>query len=128
VVAVSLVLALPPLDTEDEVVIDMRTDLNPPPTAKALPTENDVVPAASESDSNRGTSSFEGYDYSLSYRIYSFVDREHFSRSTSPSRASTQTLLMPILDLERRLVTDRTLDIFTMTSKVDGSLYGINDS
>lgn len=53
----------PPLDTEDEVVIDMRTKaLNPPSTAKTVPTENDVVTTGSESNPNRGTSPSEGYD------------------------------------------------------------------
>jgi hypothetical protein len=56
---------------------------------------------------------------------YSFVNREHIS---SHNRASTQTISMPITDLEQRLVTDRTLDIFTMTPKVDGFLYDISDS
>lgn len=61
-------------------------------------------------------------------RNHLFVNREHFSRGTSLSRVSTQTLSMPISDLERRLVTDRTLDIFTMTSKVDSSMYDISGS
>lgn len=46
--------------------------------------------------------------------------RERLSRetaSTSISRASTATLSRPISDLERRLSTDRTLDIFTMKPK-----------
>jgi hypothetical protein len=48
--------------------------------------------------------------------------RERSSRetqNTSFSRGSTQTLSMPITDLERRLSVERTLDIFTMTPKVD---------
>lgn len=47
--------------------------------------------------------------------------RERSSRG-SQSRISTQTLSMPITDLERRLSVERTLDIFTMTPKV-GSHY-----
>lgn len=41
--------------------------------------------------------------------------------STSISRSSSATLSMPISDLERRLVTHRTLDIFTMKPKVPTS-------
>ncbi|KAF8807492.1 hypothetical protein BYT27DRAFT_7138428 [Phlegmacium glaucopus] len=88
----------PPLDTEDEVVIDMRTET-------PLRAENDVVTAGSESTSKHNSSSLEGESL------------PHGSEATSQNRASTQTLSMPISDLERRLVTDRTLDIFTMTSK-----------
>lgn len=111
-----------PLDAEDEVVIDMRTEtLKPPSPAKTLQTENDAVTAGSESSSNHGSS--EGYDdFLLNARSHLFANRERFSRgseATSLSRASTQTLSMPISDLERRLATDRTLDIFTMTPKVD---------
>jgi hypothetical protein len=52
-----------PLDAEDEVVIDMRTEaLDSPPATKPLPTENDVGTTGSESNSNRGTSLSEGYD------------------------------------------------------------------
>ena len=64
----NLAMSAPPaLDTEDEVVIDMRTEaLSPPSTVKALQTEIDVVTAASESNSNR-TSSWEGYGYFFLY-------------------------------------------------------------
>lgn len=119
-------LGPPALDKEDEVVVDMmRTEASSSSsTAKAL--EIDLVTPASESNSNRDTSSWEGCGYFLFYTSnYSFVNREHIS---SYSRASTHTISMPITDLERRLVTDRTLDIFTMTPKVEGSLYDINDS
>ena len=62
------VLAPTPLDIEDEVVIGTRTEpLNPPSTAKPLPAENDVATASSESNSNRGTTSSEGYDYFALY-------------------------------------------------------------
>lgn len=64
-------------------------------------------------------------------RNYLFVHRERFSRGSEVvpvSRASTQTLCMPISDLERRLATDRTLDIFTMTLKVNQFLYDISNS
>lgn len=56
------------------------------------------------------------------------VNRLHRERSsreseaTSLSRTSTQTLAMPISDLERRLDTHRTLDIFTMTPKVHSAV------
>lgn len=125
----NLAISVPPaLDREDEVVVDMmRTEASSSSsTAKALRTEVDVVTPASESNSNRDTSSWEGYGYFPFYTgNYSFVNREHIS---SYNRASTHTISMPITDLERRLVTDRTLDIFTMTPKVEGSLYDINDS
>ncbi|KAF9229387.1 hypothetical protein BS17DRAFT_689291 [Gyrodon lividus] len=45
---------------------------------------------------------------------------ERFSReteSTSISRDSSQTMLSPVVDLEKRLATDKTLDIFTMKPK-----------
>jgi hypothetical protein len=48
-------------------------------------------------------------------------DSERLSRetaSTSLSRGSSATMSMPIIDLERRLAPQRTLDIFTMKPKV----------
>jgi len=55
--------AVPSLDTEDEVVIDMRTEsLNTPSTARPLRAENDVVTTGSEGSSKRNSSSLEGYD------------------------------------------------------------------
>jgi hypothetical protein len=55
--------------------------------------------------------------------FFAFImgNSERLSRetaSTSISRGSNATLSMPISDLERRLVTHRTLDIFTMKPKV----------
>jgi len=38
--------------------------------------------------------------------------------ATRASRGSTSTLCMPVSELEQRLNTDRTLDIFTMRPKV----------
>lgn len=38
--------------------------------------------------------------------------------STSVGRVSPSSLSMPVTDLERRLATDQTLDIFTMKPKV----------
>ncbi|KAJ7492541.1 hypothetical protein FB451DRAFT_1022669 [Mycena latifolia] len=62
--------------------------------------------AGSETSSARGSSLSSG---------------ERLSRetaSTSISRVSSATMTMPISDLERRLSTQRTLDIFTMKPKV----------
>ncbi|KAF8912751.1 hypothetical protein CPB84DRAFT_1841193 [Gymnopilus junonius] len=96
----------PPVETEDEVVIDMRTQTlsppKPPPTA--------LHPSESETKSGSETSSNPG-------SISGGERSSHASESTSLSRASTQTLSMPISDLERRLSTERTLDIFTMAPK-----------
>ena len=76
----------PALDTEDEVVIDMRTEaLSPPSTANALRTEIDVVPSGSESNSNRGTSSWEGYGYFLFIHVSTHLSTENiFLLSTGP--------------------------------------------
>ncbi|KAJ7169962.1 hypothetical protein C8R46DRAFT_994531 [Mycena filopes] len=63
-------------------------------------------PGGSETSSPRGSSLSSG---------------ERLSRetaSTSISRVSSATMTMPISDLERRLSTQRTLDIFTMRPKV----------
>ncbi|KAF8168011.1 hypothetical protein B0H34DRAFT_779517 [Crassisporium funariophilum] len=94
-------------EIEDEVVIDMRSQtLSPPaPATKKLRSIETEGVTGSETSSNHGSSVSGGARSS----------RE--SESTSMSRTSTQTLSMPISDLERRLVTNRTLDIFTMTPK-----------
>ncbi|KAJ7110131.1 hypothetical protein C8R44DRAFT_634827 [Mycena epipterygia] len=66
----------------------------------------DVPGVGSETSSARGSSLSSG---------------ERLSRettSTSTSRVSSTTMTMPISDLERRLSTQRTLDIFTMKPKV----------
>ncbi|CAK5280553.1 unnamed protein product [Mycena citricolor] len=63
-------------------------------------------PGGSETSSARGSSLSSG---------------ERLSRetaNTSISRVSSSTMSMPISDLERRLTTERTLDIFTMRPKV----------
>ncbi|KAH9486848.1 hypothetical protein JR316_0000913 [Psilocybe cubensis] len=98
--------AIPALETEDEIVIDMRNHtLSPSAPAKPpLRLADNDTNTGSETSSNRGSAS--GGERS---------SRE--SQATSTSRASTQTLSLPITDLERRLSTERTLDIFTMTSK-----------
>ncbi|KAJ7619111.1 hypothetical protein DFH06DRAFT_1273849 [Mycena polygramma] len=64
------------------------------------------TPGGSETSSARGSSLSSG---------------ERLSRetaSTSISRVSSATMTMPISDLERRLSTQRTVDIFTMRPKV----------
>jgi hypothetical protein len=43
------------------------------------------------------------------------------SALTSLSRESSQNLSSPVLDIERRLATENTLDIFTMQPKVCGA-------
>ncbi|KAF9473120.1 hypothetical protein BDN70DRAFT_412046 [Pholiota conissans] len=94
------------LQPEDEIVIDMQNQKSSPPmpTPKALRLAENDAKTDSETSSNHGS-------ISAGERL----SRE--SEATSLSRASTQTLAMPISDLERRLATDRTLDIFTMTPK-----------
>ncbi|KAI0348503.1 hypothetical protein BDW22DRAFT_1385910 [Trametopsis cervina] len=85
----------PPPEVEDEVVIDMRmrdSTLAPPPSQRA-------------SDSTHGSSS------------PSVSRSSQDTAPTSVGRESTSTMSMPITDLERRLSTDRTLDIFTMQPK-----------
>ncbi|KAI0094766.1 hypothetical protein BDY19DRAFT_914501 [Irpex rosettiformis] len=79
---------------EDEVVIDLRmrdSTLPLPPTQRA-------------SDSTRGSSP-------------SISRSSQDTPPTSIGRESTSTMNMPVTDLERRLLTDRTLDIFTMQPK-----------
>ncbi|TFK57175.1 hypothetical protein OE88DRAFT_1650792 [Heliocybe sulcata] len=86
---------------DDEVVIDMRTQLK--------------TNSAQFSDGQRGSTSG-----SSSARGSTFSGGERLSRetgSTSVGRESTSTLSTPISDLERRLSTDRVLDIFTMKPK-----------
>lgn len=90
------------LEMEDEVVIDMRSQSA---ASNPRPNEGDAA-QGSESGSNHG-STFSGGER---------LSRE--TASTSISRGSSATLSMPISDLERRLVTHRTLDIFTMKPKV----------
>ncbi|KAF9460804.1 hypothetical protein BDZ94DRAFT_1168832 [Collybia nuda] len=95
------------LETEDEVVIDLRTQsaLNSDGAHEPLRTSADTIPS-SENGSTRDSN---------------FSDGERLSRetaSTSISRGSSATMSMPISDLERRLATQRTLDIFTMKPKV----------
>lgn len=82
------VSAPPALDTEDEVVVDMRTEaLSPPSIAEALRTEIDVVTVGDESNSNRGTSSWEGYGYCLFIQVTTHLSTGNiFLLSTGPLR------------------------------------------
>ncbi|OBZ80083.1 hypothetical protein A0H81_00960 [Grifola frondosa] len=92
-----------PMETEDEVVIDMRmrnSTLDPP-------MRQPDPPSARVSDSTRSGS--------LSSKRSG--RRSEDTAPTSDGRTSTSTLNMPITDLERRLSTERTMDIFTMTPK-----------
>ncbi|KAI0691336.1 hypothetical protein BC835DRAFT_122657 [Cytidiella melzeri] len=81
-------------EAEDEVVIDLRM------RDSTLP----IPPSQRESDSTRGSSSPS-------------VRSSQDTAPTSIERGSTSTMNMPVIDLERRLSTDRTLDIFTMQPK-----------
>lgn len=91
---------IPRVETEDEVVIDLRSqpaaDQNIRPDSTRL-----SEPATSEDNSARGSTG------------------DRLSQETaSTSRGSSSTMSTPITDLERRLSTTRTLDIFTMKPKV----------
>ncbi|TFK41067.1 hypothetical protein BDQ12DRAFT_626255 [Crucibulum laeve] len=94
-------------DTEDEVVVDMRTQtLSTTPKPVNSP-QSPQFEATTVSDTGSGCDS-------------SISGGERLSRetaTTSISRGSNATLSMPISDLERRLSTQRTLDIFTMKPK-----------
>ncbi|KZT30490.1 hypothetical protein NEOLEDRAFT_1173909 [Neolentinus lepideus HHB14362 ss-1] len=85
---------------EDEVVIDMRAQLR-----------TDSAQFSDARGSTSGSSSARGSTFSGGERL----SRE--TASTSIGRESTSTLSTPITDLERRLATDRVLDIFTMKPK-----------
>lgn len=103
----------PMVEGEDEVVIDLRM------RDSTLP----VPPSQRASDSTRGSSSPSvSVDFSVScLPEFSILISSRSSQDTAPTsigRESTSTMNMPITDLERRLTTDRTLDIFTMQPKV----------
>ncbi|KAJ7487687.1 hypothetical protein B0H11DRAFT_1720855 [Mycena galericulata] len=90
----------PKLQTDSSVSVSPRSTLN------GVRTSDFDAPGGSETSSARGSSLSSG---------------ERLSRetaSTSISRVSSTTMTMPISDLERRLSTQRTLDIFTMKPKV----------
>lgn len=53
------------------------------------------------------------------YSCFNYSQRSsQETAATTASRGSTSTLCMPVSELEKRLKTDRTLDIFTMRPKV----------
>ncbi|KAJ7225440.1 hypothetical protein GGX14DRAFT_349184 [Mycena pura] len=84
---------------------EMSISVSPRSTINVRTSDFDA-PGGSETSSARGSSLSSG---------------ERLSRetaSTSISRVSSRTMTMPISDLERRLSTQRTLDIFTMKPKV----------
>ncbi|KAL1951608.1 hypothetical protein VTO73DRAFT_757 [Trametes versicolor] len=96
----------PPIETEDEVVIDMRmrqSTLVPQPRE---PSTISVSPSQRASDSTRASGS-----------LSSSGRRSEDTAPTTDSRDSTSTLNAPVTDLERRLSTERTLDIFSMKPK-----------
>jgi hypothetical protein len=126
-----------PEEAEDEVVIDLRTQSVIGRSGESSPSVGNQDQSRSQSQSlgshveaatgsmsssTGASSSSSGYvDMFDSLETMSHSScRERLSRETaftSISRASTATLARPISDLERRLSTDRTLDIFTMTPK-----------
>ncbi|KAK0198362.1 hypothetical protein F5146DRAFT_1019376 [Armillaria mellea] len=97
----------PILQSEDEVVFDLRTQRE---SAADSPAPSAPVQSDADATPNSSSSSARG----------SSVLGERLSRetaTTSISRGSSQTMSTPISDLERRLSTERTLDIFTMKLK-----------
>ncbi|KAG7099301.1 hypothetical protein E1B28_001159 [Marasmius oreades] len=95
----------PVLQPEEETVIDMKAEQDghesspvhrSDPNA-ALTSEDSLMRESGESGSERVSQG---------------------APSSSTSRSSSSTLSMPVTDLERRLSTQRTLDIFTMTPKM----------
>ncbi|KAI0936527.1 hypothetical protein AcV5_004640 [Taiwanofungus camphoratus] len=94
----------PPVETVDEVVIDMRSRDSTSQSQRRIGDE--MSPPQRTSDSARGSGSMSSGDR-----------QSEETAPTSEGRVSTSTLSMPITDLERRLSMDRTLDIFTMNPK-----------
>ncbi|KAK0465075.1 uncharacterized protein EV420DRAFT_1512742 [Desarmillaria tabescens] len=97
----------PMLQGEDEVVFDLRTQRESAAQSSALsaPIQSDADATPNSSSSSARGSSVLGERLSGETAM------------TSTSRVSSQTMSMPISDLERRLSTERTLDIFTMKLK-----------
>ncbi|KAG6820114.1 hypothetical protein H0H93_005261 [Arthromyces matolae] len=90
----------------EEVVIDLRTQ-------SVIEHQNkQIMEALSSADTHAGSETSSVRDSSVSGGR---VSRE--TTTTSLSRISSSTLSMPISELERRLSTQRTLDIFTMKPK-----------
>ncbi|GBE78232.1 hypothetical protein SCP_0111150 [Sparassis crispa] len=90
-----------PRETEDEVVIDMRSHDSIMPLRSFT-----NGPEQRASDSTHGSNSTSSGER-----------RSNDTAPTSEDRTSVSTLSMPVTDLERRLRTERTLDIFTMQPK-----------
>ncbi|KAI0068338.1 hypothetical protein BV25DRAFT_1875775 [Artomyces pyxidatus] len=97
----SPVVQVPP-ETEDEVVVDFRSGVDDSKLQTSFAAE---TPTGSETSSARGSS------------LSSAARFSNETGSTSIDRGSTGGLSIPISDLERRLSTDRCLDIFTMQPK-----------
>ncbi|KAJ7925866.1 hypothetical protein B0H13DRAFT_2229483 [Mycena leptocephala] len=91
---------------ETKLLPETTFSVSPRSTLNGVARTDFDAPGGSETSSARGSSLSSG---------------ERLSRetaSTSISRVSSATMTMPISDLERRLSTQRTLDIFTMRPKV----------
>ncbi|KAL0951069.1 hypothetical protein HGRIS_007807 [Hohenbuehelia grisea] len=95
----------PVIETEDEIVIGPGVGAADEVERVTTPPKPEPDLALSSESSPAGGSSVLG-------------ERLSQETATSISRTSTQTMKMPISDLERRLSTHRTLDIFTMKPKV----------
>ncbi|KAI0788546.1 hypothetical protein C8Q75DRAFT_719820 [Abortiporus biennis] len=96
-----------PPATEDEVVIDLRSR-----DSNGFPLKNNFMLGGDPSN-HRGSDSTS--------RSESMVSSRRVSEDTAPTsdgRGSMSAAIATIADLERRLSTERTLDIFTMTPKV----------
>jgi hypothetical protein len=99
----------PAHELEDEVVLDMR-----PQSIRSEHEPKSVSPPIRTSETEPGSENSSTRDSGTS------GDRDRLSRDTVSSitsRGSIATLSMPISDLERRLSTARTMDIFSMTHK-----------
>ncbi|KXN89941.1 Rho guanine nucleotide exchange factor 37 [Leucoagaricus sp. SymC.cos] len=92
-------------EQEDQVVIDTRPQESPPVLPPFLSAANSQPASESDAGSQPGDSVSDGQRSSQE------------TTATTVSRGSTSTLSMPLSELERRLKTDRTLDIFTMKPK-----------
>ena len=112
----------PPVEHEDDVVIDLRTQSVIAATHKPEGGWNEEGQPGSESSSARGSNTFSRcVILSLVAQPCFECHSERSSRETgetSVSRASGNSMTMPIADLERRLSAGRCLDLFTMQPKV----------
>ncbi|KAL0580366.1 hypothetical protein V5O48_001611 [Marasmius crinis-equi] len=92
-------------EPDDEVVMDPQVD-HDLPTPSPVHRSNSDAAVTSEGSSIRES---EGSG---------FERMSQNAPSSSTSRGSSSTMTTPVADLERRLLTQRTLDIFTMTPKM----------